>query len=363
MNALGNRERIIRTALMQKVDRLPLAFYFGLWPETYERWKAEGCPAETPQDWAVELDLDAGFVHVDVNLGYCPAFEHAVLEENESVRIVRNALGIVEAQAKDHSTIPKHISNPVKNLDDWQRIKSERLDPDSSARFPANWQTLASGYNSDDRVVQIGWYPYGLFGTLRDMIGVENLLLLFYDDPDLIHTMMEDLTSFWLSIYEKVCQQVRIDLIHIWEDMSGKNGPLISPAMMREFMLPQYKHIKAFADAHKIPVFAVDTDGDVERMIPVLVEGGVNMLLPFEVIEGCKSIVDYRREYPSLCIMGGISKLEIAKGREAIDGELERLREVFDIGTGFIPALDHLVPPEVSYADFKYFVRQLRQFL
>ena len=61
--------------------------------------------------------------------------------------------------------------------------------------------------------------------------------------------------------------------------------------------------------------------------------------------------------------MGGISKVEIAKGPKAIDQELERLRPVFEKGTGFMPALDHLIPPEVSYQDFKYFVSKLREYL
>jgi len=41
----------------------------------------------------------------------------------------------------------------------------------------------------------MGVFPYGLFGTLRDMMGVEELLVSFYQQPDLIHEMMDYLTD------------------------------------------------------------------------------------------------------------------------------------------------------------------------
>jgi hypothetical protein len=81
--------------------------------------------------------------------------------------------------------------------------------------------------------------------------------------------------------------------------------------------------------------------------------------MPFEVAAGC-DIRRYRSQFPSLCIMGGIDKQEIAKGREAIDKELDRLDPMFK-GPGYMPALDHLVHPEISYGDFKYFVSELKK--
>jgi uroporphyrinogen decarboxylase len=207
-------------------------------------------------------------------------------------------------------------------------------------------------------VIQLGWYPYGLFGTLRDMMGVEELLLNFYDDPVLIQDIMNYLTDFWLATYEKVCARVKVDAIHIWEDMSGKNGSLISPQMVREFMMPNYKKIAAFAREHGIDIFSVDTDGNCSQLVPLFLESGVNLVLPFEVAAGC-DITEYRRLYPNLCIMGGIDKREIAKGPDSIDRELDRIDPMFK-GPGYWPALDHLVHPEISYQDFKYFVSSLR---
>jgi len=354
---MNNRQRIINTVLCKEIDRLPLAFYFPPWDETLKRWKCEGL--EDDKSWEQELGLDPGFIHVDVNLGYSPAFDYEEIEDRKNTKIIRDEFGIIKEISKVGTTIPRYIEYPVKNSEDWEKLEKERLDPDDGRRFPDDWNKKVIEYNAGDKVVQLGWYPYGLFGTLRDMMGAEELLVSFYEQPELIHDMMDYLTDFWIKIYEKVCKDVKVDAIHMWEDMSGKNGSLISPKMVREFMAPNYKKIKAFADSYDIPIFSLDTDGDCSELVPIFMECGINLIFPFEVAAG-SDIVEYRRKYPSLGIMGGIDKREIAKDRAAIDRELGRISEVFE-KSGYIPALDHLPHPEISWENFKYFVYRLKQ--
>lgn len=356
---MNNRQRIINTILCQKVDRLPFVFYLGPWEETVERWRQEGL--DTHKNWDESFGFDEGFVVVNVNLGYSPAFTSEVIEEKADTKIIKDSFGIIQEVRKSGSSIPRYIEYPIKNVTDWRKLKEERLDPDDRRRFPDNWGELVTQYNLGDKVVQLGDYPYGLFGTLRDMLGVETLLVSFYDQPQLIREIMDYLTDFWLSIYAKVCRQLKVDSIHMWEDMSGKNGSLISPKMVREFMMPNYKKIRAFADAQGIKILSLDTDGDCSKLIPLFMECGINLIFPFEVAAGC-DIVGFRKQYPNLGIMGGIDKQEIAKGKASIDRELERIAEVFK-HSGYIPALDHLIHPEISWEDFNYFVSRLKQMI
>jgi uroporphyrinogen decarboxylase len=311
--------------------------------------------------WDESFGFDEGFVLVNVNLGYSPAFTYEVIEEKADTQIIKDSFGVIQEVRKSGASIPRYIEYPIKNIADWRKLKEERLDPDDPRRFPDNWEELVNQYNSGDKIVQLGDYPYGLFGTLRDMLGVETLLVSFYDQPELIREIMDYLTDFWLSIYAKVCRQVKADAIHMWEDMSGKNGSLISPKMVREFMMPNYKKIMAFADVQGIKIFSLDTDGDCSKLIPLFMECGINLIFPFEVAAGC-DIVAYRKQYPNLGIMGGIDKQEIAKGKACIDRELKRIAEVFK-HSGYIPALDHLIHPEISWEDFNYFVSRLKQMI
>jgi hypothetical protein len=111
----------------------------------------------------------------------------------------------------DGSSIPRYIDYPVKNRDDWKRLK-KRLDPRDPARFPGDWRLWAAKNRNRDTAFQLGFFPYGLFGTLRDMMGAERLLVSFYDEPELIHDMMTTLTDLWLEVYKEVVRDIRVDI-------------------------------------------------------------------------------------------------------------------------------------------------------
>ena len=356
---MTNRERIVNTVLCKETDRPPFFMFFGPWDETISRWNTEGLPAN--EAWDKGFGFDPGIVSVDVNIGYCPRFEDIIVEDKGDTVIKYDFRGILIEDRKDGGSIPNFIEHPIKNAADWEKLKNERLNPNDLRRFPDNWKALAKSYNEGDKAVQIGAFPFGLFGTLRDMMGTEEVLVAFYDTPELVHEIMDYLTDFWIEIYGRVCKDVKIDIIHIWEDMSGKHGSLISPQMIREFMSPNYNKIKKFADANNIPIFSLDTDGNVSTLTPIFMESGINLLFPFEVAAG-SDIIEFRKKYPKLGIMGGIDKQEIAKGKESIDRELKRISAMFD-QPGYIASLDHLIHPEISWEDFRYFVFRLKEII
>jgi len=58
-------------------------------------------------------------------------------------------------------------------------------------------------------------------------------------------------------------------------------------------------------------------------------------------------------------MMGGIDKRALVAGKEAIDRELEaRIPFMLKRG-GYIPTVDHLVPPDVSFENFRYYREKL----
>jgi len=359
---MTNRERIIACAQGKPIDRTPFCFYFGLWPETAERWKQED-GITNPNAWRDGFGFDEPVVLLSsyVNHLFYPAFEYEVLERNGEHIIYRNTNGEIVEGIEGKSGIPKIIKSPVTNKEEWEQLKKERLNPNDPARFPSNWAEIVAELKGKDVALQLGAFPCGLYGTLRDLMGVEGSLYAFYDEPELVKDIMDYLTEFWICIYERICKDLQIDIIHIWEDMSGKQGSLISPKFIKEFMAPNYRKLRDFGERHNIHVMQVDTDGDCEELIPIFADAGVNMMLPFEVAAGC-DIVALRERYPYMSMLGGIDKQEIGKGREAIDKELARIAPLIN-KSGYFPALDHLVSPNISYKDYCYFVESLRRMI
>ena len=97
----------------------------------------------------------------------------------------------------------------------------------------------------------------------------------------------------------------------------------------------------------------VDSDGNIENLIPLWIESGVDGLYPMEVQAGM-DVAKIRNRYPDLLMAGGIDKMALSKSKKDIDKELEKAEAVLKTG-GYIPFVDHVVPPEVSWENFKYY--------
>ena len=266
--------------------------------------------------------------------------------------------GCTRRFSKQQQVIPSGLDWPVKDWASWNKYKEERLSLDNiKGRLPQNWPELVKEYKNRDYPLAFGGYPLGIFGTLTHLIGYENLFLFYYDKPDLIKDMLDRLTDIWIALWEEVLSYTDVDLCNLWEDISSGRGSMVSPAIVKEFILPYYKKISGFLKSKKINTFLVDTDGDCNELVPLFREAGVTGLYPMEVSAGM-DVVSLRKKYPDLLLMGGIPKLDIKFGRERIDKFLEPVEWLLKQG-GFIPFGDHLIPPEVSWENFKYYREKL----
>jgi uroporphyrinogen decarboxylase len=356
---MNDRERFINCMLGEPVDRSPYWLMWAPWPTTRERWLREGMPESIGHPREL-FDPDVIPQRVPVNLGPCPAIERTVLEEDDDYVTFIDHWGIKRRDYKGGMSMSQFLEFPVKNRKDWEQFKEERLDPDHPDRLAGDWRAKCAEWTEKGYPIQLGNYPdVTLYGGVRWLLGDEECLLAFYTMPDLVHEIMDHLTSLYLTVFEKVAAEVRVDVIHIWEDMCGRQGPLISPRHWREFMGPGYRRIKSFAREHGIQLISVDTDGYPDLIIPPMMEAGVNYVYPFEVAAGCDVNV-FRKQYPTLAMMGGIDKRVLAMGSDAIDEELERIRPAVEAGR-YIADLDHLVPDDVSWDNYGHYARGLRQ--
>jgi uroporphyrinogen decarboxylase len=351
-------ERAVRCLCGQAIDRVPFGVGLGWYPwgQTIERWRAESGDPEL--DPAALFGFDASFVNPACNCGYLPPFEYETLEETEDYLIYRDERGIVGRRTQDAQTMSQYLDYPVKTTADWERLKGERLQP-GPERVSQDWPAFRARLAARGEAVQVGSYPWGAFGTARDVLGVERLLMGFYESPELIRDIMDTFTSLWIDIYEQVAAQVQIDHLHIWEDMSGKQGSLLSPRMVEEFMMPAYDRLADCAARHGIRVMSVDTDGDCAELVPVMRAHGVNAFMPFEVQAG-NDLRDYREQYPDLGLIGGLDKRALARGRKEIDAEVAKAAEVMRAGR-YIPCFDHHIPPDVPWDNFRYAAERIKE--
>jgi uroporphyrinogen decarboxylase len=295
-----------------------------------------------------------------VNCGICPAFEQEVLADEGETVVVRDADGVVKRDRKDGASIPAFLEYPVRDRKSWEAHKW-RFDPDTPERFPADWPARAKRLRDSPAVTTVGVYPYGFFGGPRTMMGAVGCLMALALDPDLIEDINRTLCDLWYKLWSRVFEETRIDAVYFWEDMAGKQGSLISPAMFRRFMTPHYQRLTLLASRHGVRMITVDSDGNMHGLSPLFLEAGVPVLYPYEVQAG-NDIPRLLAEHPGLYAMGGMDKRAMAAGRAATDAEMERVRALLPLGR-YIPFPDHLIPPDVSWENYRYFVWRWKELI
>jgi uroporphyrinogen decarboxylase len=345
----------------EKPDRLPFYQFIGFWGETINRWYGEGLPI------GMTVDDYFGFDKIEsasMDFGPIPSSITKTISEDDRYKITLTELGGLRWIAKgrkDGASIPQYIEFGVKSKEDWEKIK-KRYDPNDLRRYSKTWgKDLINYYNTIDHPV--GIHLGSCFGWIRELMGLENTLISFYKEPDLIHEMMDFWGDFAVSLVAPAVEAVKFDFASIWEDMAYKNGPHISPKLFREFMLPNYKKVTDFVKSKGIDIIMVDTDGNHEAITSLFLEGGVNCLYPMEVAAGMDAIA-FRKKYgKELRMFGNIDKRALIKNKESIKKELDSKMPFFVKDLGIVPSVDHCVPVDVSFENFSYYIDLLKKYL
>lgn len=358
---MTTRERFRRVMHFEKPDRLP-NFDFGYWAETLDTWKEQGLPAEVTNGVEAEkffgLEGTEQIGYAPIAWGIVPPFEYKVLEERGTKRIVQDHDGVICEVSTAGASIPRYLKYPIETREDWEVFKHERLDFENTARVFNVREAVDAAHAAG---MPVRFNPGSLYGHLRNWIGVENFSILLMEEEDLAEEMMDHLTEMTLYLIEKGVRGVDIDVAWWWEDMCYNHGPLLSPHLFHKLMVPRYKRVTAALRDVGIDVNVLDSDGCIYELAAGWLEAGINCLFPIEALH--TDPLELRRRFPEdLRLMGGVNKMELAKGRDAIDRELERLRPLVDAG-GYIPTVDHRVPPDVSMADYQYYLERRAEVL
>ncbi len=287
-------------------------------------------------------------------------FTEEILEDTEQYTIKRDRDGWIRKYPKDGGLV--RIIRPVVTCEeDWddlkERIKTVIHDELSPEKMEAAYGKYREGTRNGDYAVRLRLS--GFFWMPRFLMDNEPHLYAYYDEPE----MLKDIAQFMVDVYKKQLESifkiVTPSLVFFEEDLSGKNGPLISADIFDEFVAPYYRQIIPFLKEQGVANVFMDTDGNFTLLIPSILEAGIDGVLPVDVNAGV-DIVEVRRQYPTLKFFGGFNKLCITEGKEAIEEELERLTPVIKQG-GCIVCTDHQAAPHTSLEDYKYYVKRLKE--
>jgi len=362
---MTNLERFIACMEYQKADQRP-NHEVGVWTQTLVRWQKEGFKADSDFPWLWFEGVDEFGMEkqefIPVNYGFIPKFEHKILESTSEYNVVQDELGVITKRLKEGEvdgfrlSMDQYLKFPVEKPEDFADIK-RRLIAAIPERYPDDLDQRINRWKNRDYPLIIGenCAANGFYWRAREFMGTENLSFAWYDYPDLMHEMMEFYADFIIETSRPVLEKINVEYFTLNEDMSMKNGPLLSPETFRTFIFPHLKRMVEFFKSHGTRYFAVDTDGNPTLLLPLLLDAGVDILWPIERAADFHPTEIRKKFGKSLRLWGGVDKRALAAGPDAIRAHLKELIPLIEEG-GYIPTVDHLIPPDVSWDNFRYYM-------
>lgn len=370
-NTVTHRERALAVLNYQPYDRLPIV-HFGYWGETLQKWVEEGhlTAAEVEGSWdgteaekalSAKLGFDFNWQNMfSPNAGLDPVFETKVVAEfPDGRKHVMDASGTVLLQSPSAGSIPAEIDHLLKDRASWEEHYKwrhvwfeDRVDA-----------ALLEQLKSQKRDVPLGLHCGSLFGYIRGVVGLEGVSYLYADDEPLFREIVDTVADLCYRCVERTLllgSDVGFDFAHFWEDICFKNGPLISPRVFRRYVGPHYRRITDLVKKHGIDIVSLDCDGCIDALVPIWLENGVNTMFPIEVGTWNASIAPWRDKLgKELRGVGGMNKTVFSHDRAAVDAEIERLKQLVELG-GYIPCPDHRIAPDAKWDLVRYYCDSMR---
>jgi uroporphyrinogen decarboxylase len=362
---LTGRERFARILNHQPVDRIGLFEVY--WRETVDRWTAEGHLAR-PEDVSDHFGLDVRRTGGEITPGDYRTVNliadvdagEQLVEETETARLLRDGNGALLRWIKAGSGAPEHVDFAVKDRRGWEeQIRPRLLDESTYARRVnfASYRRTRAKCARDATFMTCG--VVGPFDQMSPMCGHEHLLAGMALDPAWVAEMADAYATVMVCCLELLFAAEGLpDGLWVWDDLGFKHRPFMSPAMYRQLLMPAHKKLFDFAHGCGLPV-VLHCDGFVEKLIPSLIEAGINCLQPIEVKAGM-DLLRIKRDYGErIALIGGMDERVLETNDCAqVEAELQAKVPAAMAGGGYVLQVDHSVSPLVDYPTYCYFAQR-----
>ena len=348
-------ERVNRCLSHLDHDRFPRHEIF--WDETLVRWEKEGLVGGE----AEVLNLLEGDFH-----RMCWIWLHAfpgqveVIEENPETRIVRDENGALLRLWQGRSGTPEHLGFDCDSPEKWEKKYKPAL---LNGALEIDVEAVRQSYITGRKLGR--WNHFmgiEFFEQTRQMLGDETSLMAMLEEPEWIIDIATIFTDVLIRNLD-ACMATGIepDGLFLCGDIAYKNATMCSPQTYKDLFWPQLKRMVEWAHTHGMK-FIYHSDGDVNSMIDLFLEAGVEALHPLE----CKANMDVRKLLPKyadrLSFLGNIDIMKmITNDLNVIEEEIISKFSVAKSTKGYIYHSDHSVPPQVSWKTYQAIIDMVKK--
>jgi uroporphyrinogen decarboxylase len=201
-----------------------------------------------------------------------------------------------------------------------------------------------------------------IFETAWALRGLKQSLMDMVMNPDLANVLFDIPYHYHLTAAKKLVE-LGVDMIYLGDDMGAQNQMMISPNMWRKYFKPRMEDIiaelKRINPSLKI---AYHTDGNVEPIIPELIEIGLDLLNPIQ--PASMDPAKLKKEYgDKLCFWGTLDEqytLPFGSPQE-VANEVKLRLETVGYNGGLILAPTHSVQLDTPLENFWAMINTINQ--
>jgi uroporphyrinogen decarboxylase len=142
---------------------------------------------------------------------------------------------------------------PIQNRADfeaypWEEIP-ERYWSEAGPRFDALAVSIPPGMGL------LGGVGNGVFEVSEDLVGFEYLSYMVADDPGLVRDLFRRIGDLMVELWAEFLERYEKEFLicRFGDDLGFKTSTLISPKMIRDFILPEYRRIISLIHSHGKP--------------------------------------------------------------------------------------------------------------
>ncbi len=233
--------------------------------------------------------------------------------------------------------------------------------PTDPARIAGLPEQIQATYAAGEKVIIMCGAMPGLWEHSWYVFGLEQAFVNLASNEPLMEAFTERVMEWQISYWDMVLSQVGeyVDLVQLNEDLGSQHGPMMSPAAFRRIYKPRLQRLIASIKRKTKARIYLHSCGSIYRMIPDLVEIGVEVLNPVQVNAAEMDSARLKREFGKDLTFwgGGCDPVIMGMGtpKEIMEDVKRRVHDLAP-GGGFVFGSVHNiqanVPPENIVAMF-----------
>jgi hypothetical protein len=210
-----------------------------------------------------------------------------------------------------------------------------------------DWQSVTAQVAAIDRTRCLveGFVEMGLFERSYLLLGMEEALMAYVQEPDLMAALLNALADYKIALIERFHAAARLDILWYGDDWGTQRQLFLPPKIWRRVVRPATQRI--YDCAHRLGILVNQHScGKIEDVFPDMVEMGADMWNP---CQPCNDLARLKAGYGDrITFYGGIDSQFVLARPGATPGEVraEVRRRIDEMaaGGGYVAAPSHSVP-------------------